>query len=82
MMYIKKINLEQKIEGVSEMVVIVVLYKKKLNLKLKIGGVIVMVVNVINIKMLFLVQFINEIDFLMKIVLGSVGLSKSNLEFV
>ena len=41
-----------------------------------------MVANVINTKMSFLVQFINETDFPMKIVSGSVGSSKSNLEFV
>lgn len=41
-----------------------------------------MVANVINTKMSHMVQFINETDFPMKIVSGSVGVSKSNLEFV
>lgn len=82
MMYTKKTNSEQKTEGASEMVATVVSYKKKSNLKSKIGGATAMVANVINTKMSFLVQFINETDFPMKIVSGSVGSSKSNLEFV
>ena len=79
--YKKKSNSEQNTEGASEMVATVV-YKKKLNAISKIREATEKVANVINTKMSFLVQFINETDFPMKIVSGSVGESKSNLEFV
>ena len=77
--YTKKSNSEQNAEGASEMVAAVVYTKKSISNMKKLGA---MVTNVINTKMSFLVQFINETDFPMKIVSGSVGVSKSNLEFV
>ena len=77
--YTKKSNSEQNAEGASEMVAAVVYTKKSISDMKKLGA---MVTNVINTKMSFLVQFINETDFPMKIVSGSVGVSKSNLEFV
>ena len=70
-----------KTEGAGEMVATVV-YTKKSNSEPKIGRATAMLANVINTKMSYLVQFINETDFPMKIVSGSVGESKSNLEFV
>ena len=79
--YKKKSNSDQNTEGASEMAATVV-YKKKLNAISKIRGATAMVTNVINTKMSYLVQFINETDFPMKVVSGSVGASKSNLEFV
>ena len=79
--YTKKSTSEQKAKGAGEMVATVV-YSKKSNSEPKIGRATAMLANVINTKMSFLVQFINETDFPMKIVSGSVGVSKSNLEFV
>ena len=79
--YTKRSNSEQKAEGASEMAATVV-YTKKSNSEPKTGGATEMVANVINTKMSYLVQFINETDFPMKIVSGSAGVSKSNLEFV
>ena len=76
-MYTKKSNSEQKTQGASEMVATVV-YTKKSNA----DGATGMVANAIHRRMSYLVQFINETDFPMKIVSGSVGVSKSNLEFV
>ena len=81
MAYTKKSISEQKAKGAGEMVATVV-YTKKSNSEPKIGRATAMLANVINTKMSFLVQFINETDFPMKIVSGSVGESKSNLEFV
>lgn len=79
--YTKTSSSEQKTEGASEMAATVV-YTKKSNSETKTGGPTAMVANVINTKMSHMVQFINETDFPMKIVSGSVGVSKSNLEFV
>ena len=79
--YTKKSNSEKKTEGASEMVATVVYTKKSIS-EPKTGGATAMVANVINTKMSHLVQFINETDFPMKIVSGSVGVGKSNLEFV
>lgn len=79
--YSKTSNSEQKTEGASEMAATVV-YTKKSNSETKTRGPTAMVANVINTKMSHMVQFINETDFPMKIVSGSVGVSKSNLEFV